>query len=99
MTARELKSAILQLAVRGKLVPQNPADEPASELLKRIRAEKAKLLQEGKIRKEKPLAPISEDEKPFEIPKSWEWIHLPQIASSSLGKTIDKAKNSGTERP
>lgn len=76
MTAKELKNAILQLAVQGKLVPQNPDDEPASELLKRIQAEKARLVKERKIKKVKPLPPISEDEKPFEIPASWEWVRL-----------------------
>jgi type I restriction enzyme, S subunit len=68
-----LKQTLLQLAVMGKLVPQNPIDEPASELLKRIQAEKAKLIAEGKLKKEKPLAPIREDEKPFILPKGWEW--------------------------
>ena len=71
-----LKQTLLQLAVMGKLVPQDPNDEPASELLKRIQAEKAKLIAEGKLKKEKPLAPIAEDEKPFELPKGWEWTSL-----------------------
>lgn len=68
-----LKQTILQLAVMGKLVPQDPNDEPASELLKRIEQEKAQLVKEGKIKKQKPLPPISEDEKPFELPVGWEW--------------------------
>ncbi len=76
MTAQDLKNAILQLAVQGKLVPQDPNDEPASELLKRIKAEKERLIKEGKIKKEKPLSPISEDEIPFDIPESWEWIRF-----------------------
>jgi len=71
-----LKQTLLQLAVMGKLVPQDANDEPASELLKRIQAEKAKLIAEGKLKKEKPLAPIGEDEKPFELPKGWEWTTL-----------------------
>ena len=71
-----LKQTLLQLAVMGKLVPQDPNDEPASELLKRIQAEKAKLIAEGRLKKEKPLAPIGEDEKPFELPKGWEWTTL-----------------------
>ena len=68
---KKLRGLILELAVRGKLVPQDANDEPASELLKRIQAEKAKLIAEGKLKKEKPLAPIGEDEKPFELPKGW----------------------------
>ena len=60
----------------GKLVPQDPNDEPASELLKRIQAEKAKLIAKGKIKKDKPLTPITEEEKPFELPKIWEWVKL-----------------------
>ena len=76
-----LKKSILQEAVQGKLVPQNPDDEPASVLLERIRAEKQKLIKEGKIKKEKPLAPITEEEIPFDIPESWEWVHLQEICS------------------
>ena len=67
----QLKQTILQLAVMGKLAPQNPTDEPASELLKKIAAEKAKLIKEGKIKKQKSLPPISEGEKPFSIPIDW----------------------------
>ncbi|MDO6453859.1 restriction endonuclease subunit S [Neptunomonas phycophila] len=72
----QLKQTILQLAVMGKLVPQNPNDEPASELLKRIAAEKTQLIKDGKIKKQKPLPPISEEEKPFELPEGWEWCRL-----------------------
>lgn len=83
-----LKQTLLQLAVMGKLVPQDPNDEPASELLKRIQAEKAKLIAEGKLKKEKPLAPISEDEKPFELPIGWEWVRLGSITSIRGGKRV-----------
>lgn len=76
MTAQNLKNAILQLAVQGKLVPQNPNDEPASKLLKRIKAEKERLIKEGRIKKEKPLAPSLDDEIPFDIPESWEWVRI-----------------------
>ncbi|CDG12174.1 TPA: restriction endonuclease subunit S [Serratia marcescens] len=71
-----LKQTILQLAVMGKLVPQDPNDEPASELLKRIEQEKAQLVKEGKIKKQKPLPPVSDKEKPFELPQGWEWCRL-----------------------
>lgn len=75
----ELKKAILQLAVMGKLTPQDPNDEPAGELLKRIKKEKAKLIREGKIRKEKLLPPISEEEIPYELPEGWVWCRLGEI--------------------
>ncbi len=74
-----LKKSILQEAVQGKLVPQNPDDEPASVLLERIRAEKQALIKAGKIKKEKPLPPITEEEIPFEIPGSWCWCRLSDI--------------------
>ncbi|HCT5879694.1 TPA: restriction endonuclease subunit S [Morganella morganii] len=73
---KKLRELILELAVRGKLVPQDPNDEPASELLKRIAAEKAELVKQGKIKKQKLLPEISEDEKPFELPAGWEWVRL-----------------------
>lgn len=71
-----LRELILTLAVQGKLVPQDTADEPASVLLQKIRAEKDRLIAEGKIKKDKPLAAIAEEEKPFEVPKKWAWIRL-----------------------
>ncbi|TOF39602.1 type I restriction endonuclease subunit S [Vibrio parahaemolyticus] len=76
----QLKQTILQLAVMGKLVPQDPSDEPAAELLKRIAEEKAQLVKEKKIKKQKALPPISEDEKPFELPSGWEWCRGDEIA-------------------
>ncbi|MCX8786086.1 restriction endonuclease subunit S [Vibrio parahaemolyticus] len=75
----QLKQTILQLAVMGKLVPQDPSDEPAAELLKRIAEEKAQLVKEKKIKKQKALPPIAEDEKPFELPSGWEWCRLDDI--------------------
>jgi type I restriction enzyme S subunit len=69
----QLKQTILQLAVMGKLVKQDPNDEPASELLKQIAEEKAKLIKEGKIKKSKPLLEISNEEKQYEIPHNWVW--------------------------
>lgn len=76
-----LKQTILQLAVMGKLVPQNPNDEPASELLKKIADEKAQLIANKKIKKNKPLPKITEAEKPFDLPCGWEWVKLDQIIS------------------
>ncbi|AHK15259.1 restriction endonuclease subunit S [Thalassolituus oleivorans] len=73
---KKLRELILELAVRGKLVPQNPEDEPASELLKKIDAEKAKLVKEGKIKNQKSLPEVSDDEKPFELPTGWEWCRF-----------------------
>ncbi|WP_374972758.1 restriction endonuclease subunit S [Spongiibacter marinus] len=78
-----LKDTILQLAVMGKLVPQDPSDEPAFVLLERIQQEKARLIAEGKIKKQKPLLPISEEEKPFELPEGWEWTRLGNCSLSS----------------
>ncbi|UUC91582.1 restriction endonuclease subunit S [Comamonas sp. C11] len=74
-----LRELILTLAVQGKLVAQDANDEPASELLKKIRAEKERLIAEGKIKKDKPLAAITEDEKSFELPAGWEWVRIPEI--------------------
>ena len=77
----ELRKAILQLAVQGKLVPQDPADEPASKLLERIKAEKAQLVKEGKLKKSKPLPPIGAGEVPFEVPVGWEWVRFYSAAT------------------
>ena len=90
---KKLRELILELAVRGKLVPQDQNDEPASELLKRIQAEKAKLIAEGKLKKEKPLAPINDDEKPFELPKGWEWVRLGLITNFGLTEKLNKITN------
>jgi type I restriction enzyme S subunit len=75
----KLRELILTLAVRGKLVPQDPRDEPASELLKKIRAEKDRLIAEGKIKRDEPSVPITEEEKPFSLPDSWEWVRIPEV--------------------
>src|SRR5690606_10220915 len=81
----KLRELILELAVRGKLVPQNPDDEPASELLKRIEAEKAKLIKDGKLKKQKPLPAVTAEEKPFELPEGWEWVRLGNLAECQAG--------------
>lgn len=85
--AQALREKILDLAMRGKLVPQDPNDEPASVLLEKIKAEKEQLIKEKKIKKSKPLAPITDDEKPFDIPDSWEWVRLGDICISNIGVT------------
>ena len=99
MTPQELKNSILQLAIQGKLVEQRPEEGTAEELFAQIQEEKQRLIAEKKIKKEKPLPEITEDEKPFDIPDSWKWVHLNSIAASSLGKTLDKAKNTGNLQP
>lgn len=75
-----LEQTLLQLAVRGLLVPQDPTDEPASALLQKIRAEKDRLLATGQIKRDKPLPPITDEEKPFELPVGWEWGRLEQLS-------------------
>jgi len=77
----QLKQTILQLAVMGKLIPQDPNDEPASELLKKVSAEKTRLVKEGKIRNEKPLPPIGVGEKIFELPTKWAYCRLDAICT------------------
>ena len=84
---KELNQAILKLAVQGKLVPQDPKDEPARDLLKKIRNEKAKLIKEGKLKKEKPMPPIKEEEISHELPEGWEWARLGEISLIILGQS------------
>lgn len=86
LNTEDLKNKILQLAVQGKLVEHDPNDEPASVLLKKIQKEKERLVKEKKIRKSKPLPPITEDEIPFEIPEGWEWVRLGEISSQISSK-------------
>lgn len=95
----QLKQTILQLAVMGRLVPQNSNDEPASELLKRIAVEKEQLVKDRVIRKQKPLADVIDEEKPFEVPEGWEWVRFGKVTVSRLGKMLDKAKNKGKPLP
>lgn len=76
MTPQQLKNSILQLAIQGKLVEQRPEEGSGQELFNQIQEEKQKLIAEGKIKKEKALAPITEDEIPFDIPKNWSWVKL-----------------------
>lgn len=89
----KLRKSILQQAVQGKLTERDPADESASELLKRIQTEKAKLIAERKIKKEKPLPPITEDDCPFEIPDEWEWVRLTDVGEVSRGRSKHRPRN------
>lgn len=94
----QLKQTILKLAVMGKLVKQDSSDEPASELLKKIAEEKAKLIKEGKIKKSKPLPEIGEDEKPFELPSGWAYTKIADLCrpiSSGSTPSADKFTESG----
>jgi Restriction endonuclease S subunits len=92
MTAQQLKNAILQEAIEGRLVPQDPNDEPASVLLERIHKEKERLVKEGKLKKKDlEVKPISEDEIPFEIPESWEWVRLVDVGIAETGTTPSKS--------
>lgn len=94
----KLRQSILQEAVKGKLVPQDESDEPASVLLERIREEKERLVKEKKIKKEKPLPEISDDEIPYEIPKGWEWARLVNIASPENYSFVDGPFGSNLKR-
>lgn len=89
MTPQELKSSILQLAIQGKLVEQRPEEGTGEELYRRIQAEKKRLIQEGKIKKEKPLPEIVEDEVPFEIPESWKWVRVAQVVTLNPKNDLD----------
>ena len=87
MTPQELKSSILQLAVQGRLVEQRPEEGTAEEFYRQIQEEKQCLIKDGKIKKEKPLPEITEDEVPFDIPESWKWVRFGEIVNFHLGKT------------
>ena len=81
MTPQELKNSILQQAIQGKLVEQRPEEGTAEELFEQIQKEKQRLIADGKIKKEKPLPEITEEEKPFDIPESWKWVRLGEIVT------------------
>ena len=92
MNTKALRQKILDLAIHGKLVPQDPNDEPASVLLERIRAKKERLIKEGKIKKpKKSKAACDKPHYPFELPKGWEWCRLEDIAYVASGSTPEKA--------
>ena len=87
MTPQELKNSILQLAIQGKLVEQRPEEGTAEELFARIQEEKQRLIKEKKIKKEKPLPEVTEEEKPFDIPEGWKWIRVGNCGSWGSGAT------------
>ncbi len=86
-----LRRFILDLAVRGKLVAQDPNDEPAAELLKRIQEEKARLVKERNVRKEKSGVPLAADNLPFPVPNSWQWSQFAEIGFISPRNDVDGA--------
>ena len=96
MTPQELKNSILQLAIQGKLVEQRPEEGTAQELYAQIQAEKQHLIKEGKLKKEKPLPEITEDEKPFEIPEGWMWVRLGELFQHNTGKALNSADRDGS---
>jgi type I restriction enzyme S subunit len=88
LTAQQLRNSILQLAIQGKLVSQDPHDESASVLLEKIRKEKQALVRSGKLKEEKPLKAIRDEEIPFDIPASWEWVRLGEIVDFGKSNSI-----------
>ena len=95
---KDIRNLILSLAIKGKLVEQNPEDKPASELLTRIKEEKERLIKEKVIKKEKELPKIEKDEIPFEIPKSWEWVRLGEIIELLSGQDISMKECNSDEK-
>ncbi len=99
MTPEQLKASILQMAIQGKLVEQRAEEGTAEELYQQIQKEKQKLIKEGKIKKEKPLEDIKEDEIPFDIPESWKWVRLGQCGCFERGSGIKKDETSAEGFP
>ena len=91
MTPEQLKASILQYAIQGKLVAQRPEEGTGEELYQQIQAEKQRLIQEKKIKKEKTLAEIAQDEIPFEIPESWKWVRVGEIFAHNTGKAMNSS--------
>lgn len=95
---KQLRQSFLREAMQGKLVEQNKTDEPASELLAKIKAEIKQFIMEKKIKKQKPLLSITKEEIPFEIPENWVWVKLGEISQHNAGKTLHGSKNTGKNR-
>ena len=98
MTPQELRNSILQLAIQGRLVEQRPAEGTAQELYALIRAEQRRLIQEGRLRKRKPLPEITEEEKPFDLPESWMWVRHNALLEIIGGSQPPKSSFLDTER-
>ncbi|EKQ62050.1 restriction modification system DNA specificity domain-containing protein [Xanthomonas citri pv. malvacearum str. GSPB2388] len=96
---KKLRELILELAVRGKLVPQDPNDEPASKLLKQVAEEKARLAAEGRIKKQKVLGEISEEDAPFHVPTSWDWVRLGDSLEMINGRAFKPSDWKGVGLP
>ncbi|WP_261979581.1 restriction endonuclease subunit S [Lactiplantibacillus plantarum] len=96
---KQLHRSILQYAMEGKLVEQDPTDVPASELLKTISAEKAQLIKEKKIKRSKKMPEITQEEKPFKIPTSWEWVRLGNLVDILSGRDLPKANHLSSQVP
>jgi len=90
---KQLRQTILNLAVRGKLVPQDPKDEPASELLKRIANEKARLVKSGKSKRQEALPEVDSDQTPFQLPSAWTWARFPELGIFGRGKSKHRPRN------
>ena len=95
MTAQELRASLLQEAVTGRLVPQRAEEGSAEPLYEEIQQEKARLVAEKKIKKEKPLPPVTEEEQPFPIPATWKWVHIGDIFQHNAGKALNNADRKG----
>lgn len=95
----DMKKSILQYAIQGKLIEQRSEEGTGEELYRQIQTEKQRLIKAGKLKREKPWVEIAEDELPFDIPDSWKWVRLPEIGTSSLGKTLNKGLDIGNEVP
>lgn len=95
---KKLRELILELAVRGKLVPQDANDEHTSVLLEKIAKEKTRLIKDGQLKKERLLPEIGDDEKSFELPQGWEWVRFGTITQHNSGKTLDSGRNTGQLR-
>lgn len=97
MTPQELKNSILQRAIEGKLVDQRPEEGTGAELFEKIQKEKKKLVEEGKIKKQKSQEEINEDEIPFDIPETWKWVRVGTIFQHNTGKALNRANREGIE--